>query len=246
MTRVIVFAALQWECRPLVRVLRRVRRERRAHATLWHGLADRCEVSVVKTGMGLQRAAAAVRAIDWEPRCDAVVSTGCAGGLIPALQPGALTVASTILGPDGLALETDAALRVRAVSIAHRAKVDCHEGPVLCSPVVLATVAEKRAAAARGAIAVEMESAAIAAHAAQMGVPFVSVRAILDGADTALDHVGPAIDRDTGRLRPVALAAYLATHPGALPGLLGLQRMRHSAEDSLHRFIAAALGRVRG
>ena len=109
-------------------------------------------------------------------------------------------------------------------------------GPVLCSPHVLATVAEKRVAAARGSIAVEMEGAPIAASAAQAGIPFVSVRAILDTADTELPFVGKVIDPQNGAVKPLALATYLATYPGALPAWLAMQHMRRAAEASLDKF----------
>ena len=239
--RIAIFAALQWECRPVLRHLRRVSRERRAGATVWHGTAATCEVWVVKTGMGLARAAAAAGALRDAPRFDVVVSTGCAGGLAPELMAGDVAVASAIIGTGGEQFETDAARREQLHRAAARAALRCTPGPVLCSPHVLATVAEKRAAAARGAIAVEMEGAALAAHAAQARLPFVSVRAILDGADTELPHAGTVIDPQSGAVKPWALATYLATHPGTLPALLAMPHLRRAAESSLDRLFGAWL-----
>jgi adenosylhomocysteine nucleosidase len=104
----------------------------------------------------------------------------------------------------------------------------------------MATAAAKRAAAAtHGTVAVEMEGAPIAARAAQIGVPFVSVRAILDTLETELGHSGRFIDQDNGTFKPLALAAHLATHPSVLPDVLALQRMRDAAQKSLKRFFGA-------
>ncbi|MGE5233809.1 MAG: hypothetical protein ACM3OB_06840 [Acidobacteriota bacterium] len=114
--------------------------------------------------------------------------------------------------------------------------------PVLCSAHVLSSAAAKRdAATATGAVAVEMEGAAIARCASRAGVPFASVRAILDRSNTELDDSTPFLDPASGAVRPLALAAYLAGHPGALPGLLTLQRMMAAARASLEKLFESFL-----
>lgn len=236
--RIAIFAALQWECRPVLHHLRQVRRERQGGATVWRGTAAACEVWVVKTGMGLARAAAAVRVLHDVPRFDLVVSTGCAGALSAEMVPGDLAIASALMGTAGERYPADLARREQLRRVAMRAGLRCSEGPVLSSPAVLATVAEKRAAAERGCIAVEMEGVPIAACAMRAAIPVVSVRAILDAADTELPHVGRVIDPQNGALKPFGLARYLATHPGALPALLSMQHMRRAAEGSLSRLFA--------
>jgi hypothetical protein len=84
-----------------------------------------------------------------------------------------------------------------------------------------------------------MEGVPLAACAAERGVPFVSVRAILDTADTELRHSGRFMDPQTGSVKPLALAGYLASHPGALADLLALQRMTSAAQHSLNKFFDA-------
>jgi nucleoside phosphorylase len=235
--RIAIFAALQWECRAVLRPLRRVRRVRLGAFTGWQGHAAQREVLVVKTGVGVQRAAAAIEAVGGAQSFQLIVSTGCAGGLAPELRPGDLTLATAITG-DGTegALTTGAAERARALQAAAAAGLRSVEGPLLCSATVLATVAEKRAAAAAGAVVVEMEGGVIAARAAAAQVPFLSVRAILDGVDHELHTPGTVIDPVSGAMRPLALARYLATHPGAIVELKELQRMQRAARDSLERF----------
>lgn len=113
---------------------------------------------------------------------------------------------------------------------------------MLCSPQVLASADDKRAAAAQhGAVAVEMEGAAIATLGTARGVPFISVRAILDTAATELRHAGRFMDPHTGAVKPLVLAGYLATHPGMLAELLAMQRMMRAAQTSLERFFAVWL-----
>lgn len=237
--RIAIFAALQWECGAVVRHLRQVERSRLGAFTLWRSRAARQEVWVVKTGVGVQRAAAAVDALGDAARFALLMSTGCAGGLAPELRPGDLALATSVVC-DGAsdALPTDAAARRSALRAMDAAGLRGLEGVVLCSTTALATAAAKRAAAARGAIAVEMEAAPIAARALAAQIPFLSVRAILDGVEHELSGPGTLVDAATGAVRPLAVAGYLAAHPGAIFELLALQRMQRAARGSLERFFA--------
>lgn len=240
MERTVIFAALQWECRTVLRHLRQVRREPRGPFTSWRAATPRGEVWVVKTGIGIARAAAAAAATGAARDFGCVISTGCAGGLSPALGAGDLALATTMI--DGEHQRTaDAGVRARASAVAAAAGVRSLDGPILCSPVALATVDEKRRAAAGGAIAVEMEGGPIAAWAAGGATPFLAVRAVLDGAGDALLVAGNFIDPSSGGVRPLALAGYVATHPGVVGELLAMQRMQRAARDSLERFFAAWL-----
>jgi nucleoside phosphorylase len=75
-------------------------------------------------------------------------------------------------------------------------------GPVLTSPRVLERAAEKRAAGAGGAAAVEMEAAPLAHWAAERGVPFRHVRVVLDPMSSDLPpeelHGHDALGEESG------------------------------------------------
>ncbi len=249
METIAIFAALQWECRAVLRRLRQVERRLLGGLTLWVGRTPAArEVWLVRTGMGTERAAVAAQAALEAQAFELMVSTGCAGGLAPELAPGDLVVATGIaFDPESYiptaesrdhAFPTDPAVRAGAMRAAADAGLRCAEGAVWCSSTVLATAADKRAAAARGLIAVEMEGAAIADCAGGARLPFLSVRSILDGVDHDLHLGGQFTDPASGNLKAATLAAYLATHPGALPELLALQRMQRAAEQSLAMFFA--------
>jgi len=246
MERIAIFAALRWECRPVLRRLRQVRRERIAGCTVWKGAAPAAEVWVIQTGMGPERASAAAQAVAAAGAFDLFLSTGCAGALVPSLMPGDLSIATTVVG-NASRYDTDPATRSRLQLCADRAGLRTILAPVLCSAHVLSSAAAKReAATTTGAVAVEMEGAAIARCAAGAGVPFASVRAILDRSDTELDGSTPFLDPASGAVRPLALAGYLAAHPGALPGLLALQRMMAAARASLEKLFETFLAEAAG
>lgn len=237
MERIAIFAALQWECRAVLGHLPQLRRGRVGAFTSWHTQINGCAVSIVKTGVGVTRAAAAVGALGDLGAYSLIVSAGCAGGLDAALQAGDLVLATALSGDGAVAaLPTDAIRRAGARQIASAAGIRTVEGPIVCSATVLATVAEKRAAAARGAIAVEMEGGPIAAAAAAARIPFLSVRTVLDGAEHAVAIPPGLMDPASGAVRPLVTAAYLATHPRAIVELRALQRLQVAARDSLERF----------
>lgn len=225
----------------MLRHLGAARREESGGVAVWRAELPRRHVVVVRTGIGLERAAAAARGLDAGERFDLFLSTGCAGGLDARLAPGDLVVADSI----GLAGENPTPIgpahRAHARAAAERAGLRHHAGHVLSSPVLLASAEEKREAAARGAMAVEMEGAALARIAAERGVPFGAVRSILDTVETRLKHSGVFVDPVTGTVRPLALARHLLRHPGNLATLLAMKKMMEAAEASLALFFAEYL-----
>ncbi len=236
MERIAIFAALQWECRSVIRQLRQVRRSRGAAATCWRAETPGREIWVIKTAVGEKRAAAATEVLRDAGRFDLFFSTGCAGALSPQLTPGDLAIATTVIGTSAK-FDTDAAQRERAVAAARRATVPATVGPVLCSPRVLIKAADKLAAAVEtGAVAVEMEGAAIAAAAQQAGVPFVAVRAVLDTAETELPESEDFMDPQTGSVKLGDVLRHLARQPSAIAELLALQKMMRAAQRSLEKF----------
>ncbi|MBI3782715.1 MAG: hypothetical protein HY270_04865 [Deltaproteobacteria bacterium] len=238
MQRIAIFAALRWECTPVVRSLRQVERTRIADFQAWRAQTRGTEVWVVKTGIGVDQAGAAARAVAGQNRFSLFLSTGCAGALAPQLQPGDLVIADAIVGEaTNGGVRTDVDQRCRLQSVAAAAAVPAVLGSILCSRQMLATAATKRAAATQhDSLAVEMEGGALASAAASSGTPFAAIRAILDTADTELRHAGKFMDPQTGSVRPVALATYLARHPSVLGDLLAMQKMMNAAQDSLQRF----------
>lgn len=237
----VVFAAMRWECRPVLRALRQVRRDTLDGFTIWRGRSGAGPVLVMKTGIGphlAQRAAEAVGAARNHGKGRlAFISTGCAGGLRASTLPGHVALATAAVDArEGTRFAADPHLAEGAAVDARRAGLQVHSGSVLCVDHALSTRADKRAAAAAGHIAVEMEGAAIAAVAATAGVPYLSVRTILDDADTELGGSAPFIDAQSGAVRPLALAKHLLAHPTAVADLRAMQRLMHASEDGLEKF----------
>lgn len=237
--RIAIFAAMPWECRPVLRHLRQVSRKRVGAFTVWQAQVPRAEVTLIKTGVGPQQATAAANALLASQCFDAVLSTGCAGGLHAAALPGDLVVATTaVCGSTGERFATDTQWTSEVLTVATRHARSVQQGPMLCVEQALATAQSKSRAAADGNVAVEMEGAAIARCAAAAKIPYAAMRAILDAADTELETDTGVVDPHSGALRPLGLAKYIVRRPAAVSRLLSMQRMMQAAQASLDRFFA--------
>ena len=205
----------------------------------FHARLGTSELTAVATGLGVRRASeAARRAIEAFPAADLVIATGVAGALDETLECADLVIA------DRLVLEreeSDTAAETYLIPAADLARFEkavqqgsrrATAGPILTTTRILHDGAAKRAASARtGAIAVDMESAAIAAEASRRGVPFACVRAVLDTVDESI--VGAELAGPDGEVRPLAAATFMLRNPTAVSGLVRMMRTLGRATASL-------------
>jgi adenosylhomocysteine nucleosidase len=166
-----------------------------------------------------------------------LVSFGLAGGLDPALTPGDLLAAETVLS-GGRLFPCDAALvrrlGVRSVPL------------LLAGDAIVATAREKaRLYAESGAAAVDLESGAVAELATEAGIPFAVLRAICDGADRNLPRAAMEGLDSAGRIAPFKLVAALLRDQAQIFGLIALGRDAARARSALLKAAPglAALGR---
>ena len=159
---------------------------------------DESRVSLFQAGAGPQRASLAARAA-LQNGAAGLVSWGVAGGLHPALVPGAIVLPVAVHTPTGEMLTTDTRWRENLRSALSQ-EFAVHEGGLLSVAEVLSTPRDKaRAAKESGAVAVDMESAAIGEVAMASGIPFVVLRVILDGAADSLPDVEGLMDQAGNR-----------------------------------------------
>ena len=194
------------------------------------------EVLVVHTGVGPAAAAENIAAFLAVHRPRMLISTGFAGGLDPRLATGDLLVAVNFSAP--------ALLAPSRALLAGDPRA--HFGALTSQPHPAETVAEKAALfTATAALAVDMETASLAAACTRARVPLLAVRAISDPARDPLPvPFAEWFDLAAQRPRPLALVRYLARHPAHISPftrfLRSLPPARRAFTDFVIRFIAAS------
>jgi len=188
---------------------------------------------ITVTGIGYAAAAQGARALVGAG-CRALLSWGLAGALDPALAPGAVVV------PEEVALEgTEQRLRSTPEWREQVLRVLSAAGPVergalLTSRRPLAAVLDKTSAFCRtGAVAVDMESFAVAEVALAHGLAFLAVRVIVDRAADELPRALAGAASPSGGIAIGRLLARLLLEPGSLTRVARLARCYRAARRSL-------------
>lgn len=162
-----------------------------------------------------------------------LLSIGIAGGLASNLPPGTVVVATSVDD-----IECDQAWSdALAARLPH-----ARRGKIIGSTVAITSPATKASLFDQTrALAVDMESGAVAQAAHEMGKPFAALRVIADSAERALPASALVGLGPDGKTRPLAVMASLLRHPGDLPGLLHVARDSQKAMRVLQHALSSGL-----
>jgi hopanoid-associated phosphorylase len=196
------------------------------------------EFSVLCSGASASRAAEHGRTL-LKARCSAILSFGVAGGLDPALSPGTVVIAASVIAPDGSEIATSGPWRAALEADLDAAGIKYVSGAIVGVEAPIDHPDPKRTIhAATGALCVDMESHVAMLSALRAGLPGLAVRAIADTAMDALPDVALSAIGSRGEVRIGAMIDALLRQPGDLPDLLRLARVSRPAFASLRRVAA--------
>lgn len=170
----------------------------------------------------------------------ALLSWGSAGALDPGLLSGSLVVPERVLSPDQAGYSVCRSWH-RQICRRLKGRIELYTGAIIQSPVVLSDPAEKSALYERsGAIAVDMESAAVARVAKGTGLPFLAIRAISDTASMTVPISLLASLDEFGRPRFIRLLKSFGNRPGDMVRLFRLGQNFRRARKTLASVMALA------
>ncbi len=166
-------------------------------------------------------------------KLEAVVTTGYCGALDPALELNQIVVATSV---------ADHVTRQGFTCLPVSSEEPAAEGILLSLDRVVQTAEEKsrlRVSEPAGAIAVDMESAGVAARITRAGLPVCCIKVV---TDTAAE--GFAIDLNQfrtaeGRFGRGKIGTYAITHPSMIPELFRLKRRSDTAARALGEFLVS-------
>lgn len=240
---ILLFYAFARELAPLKRRLKARREIGDRHLRGFRAQLGSTEIIGVATGIGFARTeTAARRAFDLFPEAELVLGTGVAGALSSGLGAGDLIIPDRILssradtGTSEQVATIDEAILSDLGRLLRTAGISYSTGALLTSHRVLGTSADKRAMMRKtGAIAVDMETAALALEACARNLRFAVVRAVMDSVDDEV--VGAEMADESGNVRPLRAANFLLRNPSVVTRLPRMMQSLNRATRSL----AAAL-----
>ncbi len=165
-----------------------------------------------------------------------LISWGCAAALSETLKPGDLVLADTLTDAEGY---SDANFCVTAdwLELSKKllsATLKVHTGGLAESNWIVATAENKKHLHSQtGAVALDMESIAVAKIAGQNKLPFLAVRAIADPASMNLPKAISHSINEEGDIVLSKLLLFIALHPAELPGLIKLGLHFNAAKNTL-------------
>ena len=219
MTRLLVLTAVDFEAQTLARQLGLAP----ASGSTWPHFTGG-SLEIVAVGVGASQLDLRAKTLATPT---AVVSAGACGGLAPELAVGALVVPETVLGPDGRRWTTASLGGPR------------RHGTLLTTDHVLEDAAAKsRCWLQTGALAVDMESAAILDWAAAHALPGLVIRGVSDPAARGVPADLARVVQDDGRVRPMRAVSAMLARPRALADAVALR----AGTTAALRTVAAALG----
>jgi adenosylhomocysteine nucleosidase len=194
-------------------------------------------VICIRCGIGMDRAGKAADFLAAQG-ISMLGSVGLAGGLARGLRAGALVVTGSVAEVIGFEhLQPPRVIWTVAKDIYSFLTLngfDAHVGTILSSrhPVLIADV-KKRLNSLSGALAVDMESAAVAATARRAGVPFFALRTVCDTCDQSLPPELFTCLKENGQVRFSHLIHTICRRPMLIKDLLATGKSYRTALTSL-------------
>lgn len=207
------------------------------------GLKGR-HVVVARSGAGREAAARATEAILSGHQPQWIISAGFAGGLSAELGRNDLLMADSLLDADGNRLRVD--LKIDPAALEQTPGV--HVGPMVTVDRVIRLPKEKRALGEKhAALAVDMESYAVAEVCRRRRQRFLAIRVISDTVDDELPpDVERLLEQKTRAAKLGAVVGSVWNRPSSVKDMWKLKEDALVASDRLGKFLASTIEQLVG
>lgn len=226
-----IVAALNIEISPFLQRCLTTKKYTGGEFTFRGGRYDEARVAIVESGPGFAPARRATQALIEAHTPPYVVSCGFSGALQPELQLGHIVMANAITDMHGQEFPL-------TISVPEQLPPGVHAGRLLVVDELVRTTEEKTALGqSHDALAVDMESLAVAQVCRELGVGFMAVRVISDDLATDLPvEIHSVLAATPGRRIGAALGS-LWKRPGSYKDLWQLREQARFAAGRLAKFL---------
>ncbi len=234
--------SLKLEMSPFLSRCDRVKKYTGGDFTFRGGFLRDIRVAFVETGPGAEKAQRGTHALIDAHAPQWIISAGFSGGLDPELQIGDIVVGNHIVAAE--AEDPSSGLKID-FKMKPDPKKGLHVGKLATAGHIVRTVDEKRQTAERtGAIAVDMESLAVAEVCRERKVKFLSIRGISDDCSADLPAEVLSVLGGTGSIRAGAVVGALWNRPTSYKALWRLRQNANLAADRLALFLSSILRQI--
>lgn len=226
-----IVCALPLELEPFLKRCQKVATYTGGDFTFKGGRYDNIRIAVVECGMGYARARRASEALIEGHSPSWLLSCGLAGALLPQMKRGQIVMANEIVDQHGQHFAIDLKATTNEAQ-------GLYVGRLLTADDIVRTVAEKHALHEQhGAIAVDMETLAVAQVARERHARFMSIRAISDDMSADLPSEVLSVMGGSGAVRVGAVLGALWKRPSSMKDMLQLRDHAEAAAKSLATFL---------
>jgi len=204
------------------------------------GRFQNVRVAVVESGLGFAKARRATQALIDAHTPEWILSCGYSGALQPNMNVGDIVMANSICDTHGHELTLD-------LNMPTEGQKRLHAGRFVTSDEMVRLVKEKQQLAKRhDAIAVDMESLAVAQVAQETGTRFLAVRVISDDLSQDLPQEVVSILGETGSFRMGATLGAVWKRFGSIKDLWKLREQTAEASQRLAKFLQGIVPQLHG
>ena len=226
-----IVCALRMELAPFLDRCERVRKYAGGDFVFRGGRYDEIRIVVVECGPGYDKARRATQALIDAHSPLWVLSAGFSGALLPEMQIGHIAMADSIVDVHGHELTVE-------LNVSSDPQKGLHVGRFVTSDELVRTVKQKQALAERHqAIAVDMESLAVAQVCRDMKTRFLAVRTISDDLSADLPPEVLSVLGSSGTVRLGAAMGSIWKRPGSVKELWKLRETAHRSAERLATFL---------
>ncbi len=226
-----IVCALAIELQPFLDRCERVKKYSGGDFVFRGGIYDGIRVAVVQAGVGYAKARAATQAMIDAHRPAWIISAGFSGALEPQMKIGDIVVGTSLVDMHGQELNID-------MQMPANPEQGLYVGRLLTADAIVRTVEEKRQLGERfTALAVDLESLAVAQVCQADKIPCLAVRVISDDMSADLPPEVMTVVASTGTRRLGAALGAIWNRPDSVKEMWHLRETAGQSATKLATFL---------
>jgi nucleoside phosphorylase len=199
------------------------------------------DVTIAFSGMGPERSTSSALALLSSEKISVLISAGTAGALRDCLNSGDGVICKTIIDASSAPYSTYATDPALLSKIGEVSGVNVGCTLISVSKIIASPYEKCELGKKFDATVVDMESASGARVARAFGIPFLSIRAIVDCVDDCLPATLSDLMRPDGSIRASAIPSTVISHPSTIVDGIRIHKQSAIATKNLAQILSKCI-----